>query len=210
MPAPGSRRRSEDVDLGEPSTPHGTALATLHAASVTTLRHATPASSADTIHDPHAQATLHDPHVHESPPTIDAHVNAHAHDFAPPPSAAFPHEKLDAYRVALDMARLAKRLAAQVPRGQRSIADHLLRAASNAVLLLAEGANLGHCVPRPAAVEKRQRFVESRGECAEVAAAADLIIVLELGSVAEAQELKSLAARVSSMLTRLFSRLRPS
>src|SRR5687768_16019864 len=80
-------------------------------------------------------------------------------------ASPFPHEKLDAYRVALGMARGAKALAQQIPGGHRSIADHLLRASSNVVLLLAEGAN------RRGPAEKRQRFVESRGEAGEVAAA---------------------------------------
>ena len=53
----------------------------------------------------------------------------------------FPHHRLDVYRLALDMARLAKQLADRVPRGYRSIADHLLRAAGQTVLLIGEGAN---------------------------------------------------------------------
>ena len=113
----------------------------------------------------------------------------------------FPHEKLDAYQVALAMACGAKALAQHIPRGHRSIADHLLRASSNAVLLLAEGAN------RRGAAEKRQRFVESRGEIGEAAAACDLVIALELGSEAHAEKIKSLAARVAAMLTRLIQRL---
>ena len=82
------------------------------------------------------------------------------------------------------------------------MADHLQRAAQNTVLLLAEGAN------RRTAGEKRQRFGESRGECGEVAAAADLVLVMELGPCGDAQELKALAGRVSAMLTGLISRLR--
>src|SRR5687767_10181041 len=73
---------------------------------------------------------------------------------------------MNAYRVALAMARGANALAQQIPRGHRSVADHLLRSSSNAVLLLAEGAN------RRGPAEKRQRFVESRGEVGEVAAPA--------------------------------------
>ena len=100
--------------------------------------------------------------------TIHPHANAHDHDHdhAFPLPGSFPHERLDAYRVALELAGAARRLAAQIPRGHRSLADHLLRAATNTVLLLAEGAN------RRGAGEKRQRFVESRGECGEAAAAA--------------------------------------
>lgn len=113
----------------------------------------------------------------------------------------FPHERLDAYQVALAMARGAKALAQQVPRGHRSIADHLLRSSSNAVLLLAEGAN------RRGAAEKRQRFVESRGETGEAAAACDLVIALELGSEAQAESVKSFAARLAAMLTGLILRL---
>jgi four helix bundle protein len=116
------------------------------------------------------------------------------------PSSSFPHEKLDAYRVALEMVALASRIVLGTGRGNRHVADHLLRSASNVVLLLAEGAN------RRGDGEKRQRFVESRGECSEVAAAADLLLVLELSSPAEVEELKSLASRVAAMLTGLIGR----
>ena len=112
----------------------------------------------------------------------------------------FPHEKLDAYRVALEMAVLAKELSAEIPRGHRNIADHLERAADNTVLLMAEGAN------RRGPALKRQRFVESRGEAGEVAAAADLILVLVLGSRAKAKQLKNLSGRVCMMLTRLIAK----
>ena len=51
----------------------------------------------------------------------------------------FPHHRLDVYRVALEMAAKANKLAKHIPRGYRSFADHLLRAAGNTVLLTAEG-----------------------------------------------------------------------
>jgi four helix bundle protein len=121
-----------------------------------------------------------------------------------PPNAsvgAFPHEKLDAYRVAVEMARGAKALVEQIPRGHSSIADHLRRSASNTVLLLAEGAN------RRGSAEKRQRFVESRGEAGETAAACDLVIALELGPPSLAHSVKQYAARLAAMLTKLIQRL---
>ncbi len=149
-------------------------------------------------------------HAHERRSTTHAHAHAHAnaHEAVGPAAvlpilSPFPHEKLDAYRVALEMAGLSKELADKIPRGHRSVADHLLRAASNTVLLLAEGAN------RRGAALKRQRFVESRGECAEVAAAVDLVLVLDIGSKmskTRAQETKHLAGRVSAMLSRLIAR----
>lgn len=141
--------------------------------------------------------------VHEERPTNDAHAHPHAHE--EPRSnrvpGSFPHEKLDAYRVALELARRSTQVAESIPRGHRSVADHLQRAASNTVLLIAEGAN------RRGAGLKRQRFVEGRGECAEVAAAADLLTVLNIGSTSDSTELKHLAGRVSAMLTRLIARL---
>lgn len=128
----------------------------------------------------------------------DVHPDAHDERL----TGKFPHERLDAYRVALEMAALAKEVAAAIPRGHRNIADHLERAADNTVLLMAEGAN------RRGAALKRQRFIESRGEAGEVAAAGDLVLVLSLhlGSTTKATKLKALAARVSMMLTRLIAR----
>jgi four helix bundle protein len=100
------------------------------------------------------------------------------------------------------MAVLAKQVAEGIPRGHRSVADHLIRSAASAVLLLAEGAN------RRGTAEKRQRFVESRGECGEVAAAADLVLLLDLTKdCAMTENLKRDAARVSAMLTGLIARL---
>ena len=157
-----------------------------------------------TTDDPRSTPPAPPDTTHDKRSTTHAHANAHAPDESAnsaPNSGPFPHEKLDVYRVALEMAALAKELAEQIPRGHRSVADHLLRAASNTVLLCAEGAN------RRGAAQKRQRFVESRGECGEVAAAGDLILVLHLGSAARALKLKQLASRVSAMLTRLIARL---
>ena len=93
-------------------------------------------SSHDNAHADDERSTIH--------PLEHAHASAHADPHAsviPLPDSGFPHEKLDAYRIALQMASVAKRVAADIPRGHRSIADHLLRATSNTVLLLAEGAN---------------------------------------------------------------------
>lgn len=142
---------------------------------------------------------LRDTATHQEAPTSHAHAEE-ARD-GPHMSGSFPHEKLEAYQVGLKMATLAKEVAAQIPRGYRNVADHLLRAASNTVLLLAEGAN------RRGAGEKRQRFVESRGECGEVGAAGDLLLVYDIGSRANVETLKRLASRVSAMLTRLIERL---
>jgi four helix bundle protein len=139
-------------------------------------------------------------HAHAPRPTPDPHAHAHAPESATP--GVFPHDKLDAYRISCELAALANKIAAHIPRGHRNIADHLLRSASNTVLLLAEGAN------RRGAASKRQRFAESRGECAEVAAAGDLLLAMDIGPRHDVEKLKGLASRVSAMLTGLIERLR--
>ncbi len=160
-------------------------------------------------YDPRSMPTDHDPRStsidHERRHTPIEHEHDHGHETVGGGRVrghgGFPHERLDAYRVALTMASASKRVAADIPRGHRSVADHMLRAAANGVLLLAEGAN------RRTPKEKRQRFAESRAECAEVAAAADLVAALDLGPAHRAWELKHLAGRVAAMLTGLITRL---
>ena len=117
------------------------------------------------------------------------------------PNQTFPHNRLEAYNVALEMAVQAKRLADRIPRGHRSLADQLLRAASSTVLNTAEGAN------RYTAGAKRQRYSEARSECGEVAAAAELLVALELAPRDECVALLALAGRVGAMLTRLIQRI---
>ncbi len=135
------------------------------------------------------------------PPWADVSMTTEPAQQAHDRAGAFPHEKLDVYHVALAMAALARKIAERIPRGYRSLADHLLRAASNTVLLLATGAN------RRGAALKCQRFGESRGECGEVATAADLLQALAIGVQSDVEELRRLASRVSAMLTRLMARL---
>lgn len=74
------------------------------------------------------------------------------------------------------------------------------RAAGSTVLLIGEGAN------RFSQGQKRQRYAEARGECGEVAAALELLVVLELVPAADAQQALTLAGRVGAMLTRLLQR----
>ena len=76
----------------------------------------------------------------------------------------FTHYKLDAYRVARELADLVMELTAQVPRGHHKMVDQIVRAATGTEALIAEGAN------RYTPKQKRQRFVEARGEAGEVAA----------------------------------------
>ncbi len=112
----------------------------------------------------------------------------------------FPHHRLAAYQFSLEVAAQAKDLSDKVPRGYRTVADQLLRAGTSTVLLIAEGAN------RYTAGHKRQRFMEARGECGEVAAAAELLTRLGLVPVDDALRLQATADRVAALLTGLIKR----
>ncbi len=114
-------------------------------------------------------------------------------------SHSFPHHRLDAYRVALQLASQAKALADNVPRGYRSISDQLLRAATSTVLLIGEGAS------RYGSGLKRQRYKEALGECGEVAAL-ELLVHLQLAEPGQVDEALGLALRVQAMLTGLARR----
>ena len=59
---------------------------------------------------------------------------------SPPPRPFFDHEKLAAYRKAVDAARLAEAVALRVPPMHGHIADQLRRAAVSIPLNIAEGA----------------------------------------------------------------------
>jgi four helix bundle protein len=109
----------------------------------------------------------------------------------------FNHHKLDCYRVALDMLRDVHAINKRIPRGYRSFADQLLRAAGETVALIGEGAN------RFTKGQKRQRFTEARGEAGEVAVHVEAIRAMDLICEADAERLLGRADRVCAMLTRL-------
>jgi four helix bundle protein len=96
------------------------------------------------------------------------------------------HEKLDCYRLLVEVAERIAKLVAGWPRGFGYLADQVQRAIVSAVLTLAEG-NGKRGNPR----ERRRFFQMSMGSIAEVAAALDLISVFSLISETEGKELKS-------------------
>ena len=110
---------------------------------------------------------------------------------------SFPHQRLEVYRLAVELAVLARESCAQVPRNYRHLVDQLSRSSSAVVLLIAEGAN------RLSSPQKRQRFVEARGECGESAANVELLHGLGLVRRAECEAFQALAARIGQMLTAL-------
>ena len=63
----------------------------------------------------------------------------------------FTHYKLDAYRVSRELADLVMEVTRQMPKGHHKMVDQIVRAATGAEALIAEGAN------RYTPKQKRQR-----------------------------------------------------
>ena len=101
---------------------------------------------------------------------------------------SFPHDRLDAYRAALDLLQRVHALCERIPRGHRTLADQMLRSASSTLLQVAEGAN------RHAHGEKRQRYSGARGEVGECAAAIEAAVILRLVPTSDAHAARLVAA----------------
>ncbi len=110
-------------------------------------------------------------------------------------------ERLDCYRVALELNMLAQRL---VPRGHRELRDQLMRASLSVPLNVAEGA--GRRAPR----EKAHFYAISRGSAMECAAIVDVVRSLGLASIAACKDARWLIVRVVQMLTKLEAAARRS
>jgi four helix bundle protein len=104
-------------------------------------------------------------------------------------------EKLDVYRVALDLQR--ESLALLPERGHAALRDQLERAGVSVVLNIAEGAG------RRSRPDKRRFYEIARGSAMEVAAIIDVLHTMR--HVVDPQYLatRSLAVRVVQMLTKL-------
>jgi len=116
--------------------------------------------------------------------------------------AGFAHQRLDAYRVALELSRGTEFLTRGFPQGFADLEDQLRRSAAATVRHIAEGANRIH--PR----DRAARFIVAKGEVGECEAAlemAPLVVAVDPESV---QHLRGLADRVAAMLTGLIRRER--
>jgi four helix bundle protein len=80
----------------------------------------------------------------------------------------FAHDRLDVYRLALEVARWAATVA--IPSSRKHLRDQLVRAADSVVLNIAEGAG------REPGDSRRYHFRIAGGSAAEVAAIVDLVL----------------------------------
>ena len=119
----------------------------------------------------------------------------------PEPHPALPHHlhRLDAYRVARAVLADVVRLSDVWPHAFASLADQARRAASSALLNLAEGA----CQPLGSAA-KRRHYNIAYASCGELCAALDAAEILRLSPPAEVQsaqgEARGEAARLAALL----------
>jgi four helix bundle protein len=109
----------------------------------------------------------------------------------------FDHEKLDAYRAAIEFVGVADRVLEQMPTGRAYLKDQLARAALSVVNNTAEGA--GEFRPSDKARFYRMAC-RSATECAGIL---DVCRELELADEALRQRCRELLLRIVSMLTRL-------
>ena len=109
----------------------------------------------------------------------------------------FHHERLDAYKTAIEFVVAVDPIASQLPRGRHYLADQLRRAASSIALNIAEGAG------EFSRKEKSRFYRIARRSATECAAALDVCQRLELGVPQDFEESRELLHRIVSMLTRL-------
>ena len=112
----------------------------------------------------------------------------------------FAHHRLDAYCVARELGDLVLEMARRIPPGHYKMKDQVIRSATGVEALIAEGAN------RFSPKQKRQRFVEARGEAGEVAAHVERMWRCGFISQAQCIEALTLADRTCAMLTGLIKK----
>jgi len=117
---------------------------------------------------------------------------------APAELELLAHERLDAYRVAVEFLTLAHGLCSRLPRVKGQLGDQLARASESVVLRIAEGAG---CEWRSA--DQKRHFRAARGSVLECSAALDICRVRRVGSAEQLAAGRLLLVRLAQMLTRL-------
>jgi four helix bundle protein len=130
---------------------------------------------------------------------------AHNDDVAPAapapeaePAGWLEHERLDAYRVALEFQQIAARICRS--KGLGALRDHLDRASVSICLNTAEGAG------RTSPAEKRHFFSIARGSALECGAALDLLHYRGHATADDHRRARALLVRIVSMLVGLMRR----
>jgi four helix bundle protein len=118
------------------------------------------------------------------------------------PDYAFPHSRLDAWKVACQARQIALDFTASLPPGFGDEARQINKAAASVVRNICEGAS------RWRAAEKVHKFEIAAGEAGEAVGAVQSLVDCGLGDIALASEFEFLEGRVGAMLTGLIHRHR--
>jgi four helix bundle protein len=110
---------------------------------------------------------------------------------------SFDFKKMDVYRVSMNFAVLASRIAKRLPKGNAHTVNQLNRASSSIVYNLAEGAG------KRFKADKRRYYLSSRGSAAECSAILELVGRTSEGFEAECLEGEEMLVRIGAMLSRL-------
>ena len=107
------------------------------------------------------------------------------------------HERLDVYRVSIELLAKVVCITADLPRGHGSIADQFRRAAQSIPLNIAEGCG------RSGDSDAARHYAIARGSALECAAAVDVIRVLGIVQSDLLAEVRTLLVRVVQMLSKM-------
>jgi len=108
------------------------------------------------------------------------------------------HERLDAYRVAVEFRGFAQTLIVRLPKVKGQLGDQLERASESIVLRIAEGAGCEWRSP-----EQKRHFRGARGSVLECSACLDICRIRKVGSADQLTGGRLLLLRLAQMLTRL-------
>ena len=126
------------------------------------------------------------------------HVIAKSTHATPDRSDLFAHERLDAYRVAVEFLEIADVLAKRLPRTKGQLGDQLTRASEGIVLRVAEGAGAEY-----RSADQKRYFRSARGSAMECAAVLDICRTRQVGSAEQLAAGRALLLRLVQMLSRL-------
>jgi four helix bundle protein len=112
----------------------------------------------------------------------------------------FDHERLDVYKIAIDLVALVDEVVSALPRGRGYIADQLQRAATSVPLNIADGA--GEFTP----ADKARFYRMAKRSATECAAIFDVCRRLQLVDTQRIDAARDLLLRVVSMLIQMARR----
>lgn len=109
----------------------------------------------------------------------------------------FDHEKLDVYRIAIEMTAWVFGLSRTLSDLNRHTKDQMIRASQSVPLNIAEGNG------KRSEADRRRFFEIARGSALECAAVMDILLACKTISEEQASHCKQLLLRIVSMLTRM-------